>query len=145
MKNFLRTLGPVLAGLYLIATGVPRSNAQIENDIRAHLDHSFVIGNSTLPPGDYTFHMSENTDLSVMTATSSNDKISVEFLVRETIANHTPAHSELVFHKYGNTEFLYKIFQTGSTTGAEVTETSRQESHFVKTHQHASEHSEVQK
>jgi hypothetical protein len=90
MKRHLRKLAPVLVGLFVVAAGAPWVNAQITNEIRAHLDHTFVIGNTTLPPGDYTFRMVQDSDLSVMTATSANDKTGVEFLVRETMAGQAP-------------------------------------------------------
>ena len=109
------------------------------------VDHSFIIGNTTLLPGEYTFRMMQDSDLAVMTATSENDKTSVDFIVRETTADHTPSHSELVFRKYGNTEFLSKIFEGGSKSGGEVTETSRQEARLAKRMQHAMEHTEEQK
>jgi hypothetical protein len=145
MKKDLRTLATVLVSLFFVTASAPWLSAQIANEIRAHLDHSFVIGNTTLPPGDYTFRMVQDSDSSVMTVTSQDDKISEEFLVRTTIADHTPKHSELLFRKYGNTEFLNKIFEAGSKSGAEVTETSRQEARLVKHGQHATEHSEEQK
>ena len=145
MKNHLRTLTPVLVSLLFVSAGAPWLNAQIAGAIRAHVDHSFIIGNTTLPPGEYTFRMMPDSDLAVMTATSENDKTTVEFIVRETIDDHTPSHSELVFRKYGNTEFLSKLFEGGSKTGAEVWETSRQEARFVKHTQRATEHSEAQK
>jgi hypothetical protein len=145
MKNHLRTLAPVLVTLLFVTAGAPWLNAQIIDAIRAHVDHSFIIGNTTLPPGEYTFRMMQDSDLAVMTATSENDKTTVEFIVREAINDHTPSHSELVFRKYGSTEFLSKIFEGGSKTGAEVTETNRQEARLVKHMQHATEHTEEQK
>src|SRR5579859_2014656 len=127
MKNHLKTLASVLVSLLFVSAGVPWLNAQIMNPIRAQVEHSFIIGNTTLPPGEYTFRMMQDSELAVMTATSENDKTTVEFIVREAIDDHTPGHSELVFRKYGNVEFLSKIFEGGSKTGAEVTETNRQE------------------
>jgi len=67
-----------------------------------------------------------------------------QFEVREATANHRPAHSELVFRRYGNTEFLSKIFEGGSRTGSELTETSKQEASMVSQGQHAMEHTEEQ-
>jgi hypothetical protein len=90
MKKDLRTLATVLVSLFFVTASAPWLSAQIANEIRAHLDHSFVIGNTTLPPGDYTFRMVQDSDSSVMTVTSQDDKISEEFLVRTTIADHTP-------------------------------------------------------
>ncbi|MFZ2002778.1 MAG: hypothetical protein WA239_24380 [Candidatus Sulfotelmatobacter sp.] len=146
MKSHLRMLPPVLLiSLLFVTAGAALLNAQIADPIRAHVDHSFIIGNTTLPPGEYTFRMMQDSDLAVMTATSENDKTSVDFIVRETTADHTPSHSELVFRKYGNTEFLSKLFEGGSKSGAEVTETSRQEARLAKQMQHATEHTEEQK
>lgn len=142
MTHHLKTSALLLCILAAAATGL---NAQVVNDIRAHIDHSFVIENTTLPPGDYVFRPSRSSDLSAMTVSSANDKINEEFLVREAIDDHTPTHSELVFRKYGDTEFLSKIFENGSKIGLEVTENSRQEARFAQQHQHPSEHTEVQK
>jgi hypothetical protein len=142
MKNHLRTLAPALVSLLFVTAAAPWLNAQIMNPIRAHVEHN---GNTTLPPGEYTFRMMQDSDLAVMTVTSENDKTTVDFIVRETTADHTPGHSELVFRKYGNIEFLSKILEGGSKSGAEVMETSRQEARLAKHMQRATEHSEEQK
>jgi hypothetical protein len=145
MKDQLRTLAAVLVSLFFVTAGAPCVNAQIMNAINAHIDHAFVIGNATLPPGDYTFRMMHGSDLQLMTVTSKNDKISVEFIVREAIDDHSPNHSVLLFRKYGNTEFLSKIFEVGSKTGVAVAETSRKEDGLMKQGQQGAEHAEEQK
>jgi hypothetical protein len=132
-------------GILFLTAGASGLNAQITNAIQAHMDHTFIIGDTTLPPGDYTFRMMHNSDLSVMTATNANDKTSVEFIVRQTVADHNPRHSELVFRKYGNTEFLSKLFEKGSKIGAELTETNREEARVAKNGLHGMEHTEEQK
>ena len=144
MKSHLRVLVPVLIGFLFAMLGATQSNAQITNDVRAHIDHSFIIGNTTLPPGDYIFRMMQGSALSLMTATNENDKASVGFIVREAIDDHTPRHTELTFRKYGNTEFLNKIFEHGNKIGVEVTESSRQEAQLVEQGQHAILHTEEQ-
>ena len=145
MKKSLRTLAPVLIGALFLMLGSSSLSAQIINDIKAHLDHSFVVGNTTLPPGEYTFHLMRDSDLAVMVATNESDKTSVNFLVRETLDEHTPAHSELVFRKYGNTEVLDKIFEGGSKIGSEVAENSREEARLVHQGLHPVEQREEQK
>ncbi len=144
MKSHVRTLQPVLITFFLVA-GAPWLNAQIMDPIHAHVDHSFVIGDQTLPPGEYTFRVSTNPDDSLISAVSENGNVSALFLVRQSIDNHIPNHSELVFRKYGNTEFLSKIFEEGSEDGAAVMERSKQEARLIDQGQHALEHSEVQK
>jgi hypothetical protein len=144
MKHHVRMLAPVIVSFFVV-TGAQCLNAQIMDSIHAHVDHSFVIGAQTLPPGDYTFRVSTNPDQSLMTAVSENGKTSAQFLVRQSVDNHTPNHSELVFRKYGNTEFLSKIFEAGSKDGLAVLEPSKQEAQAINAGQPALEHSEEQK
>lgn len=145
MKIPLRNVAPALAGLFFAAAGALFLNAQITNAIQARIDHSFVIGDKVLPAGDYTFRMEKNSGLNVMRVENQRGDNVAQFEVRETTANHRPAHSELVFRRYGNTEFLRKIFEGGSKTGSELTETSKQEASMASAGQHALEHTEEQR
>ncbi len=144
MKSYVRRLAPMLAGFCFAAAGALSLNAQITNAIKAHVNHSFVIGDKTLPPGEYTFRVVKNSDLSVMIARRNNGKPAVEFGIRQAIDNHRPRHSELVFRRYGNTEFLSKVFEGGSKNGVAVTEPSKEEARLVKEGQHPIEHNEEQ-
>jgi len=120
------------------------SGAQITNQIRVTMSHAFVIGNSTLPPGEYDFRMVSNSDMSVMTVRSVTGNESVEFLVRQSEADHIPQHTELVFNRYGNDEFLRRIFEKGNRHGVTVEEPSREEVRLQKEGQHGIEHTETQ-
>jgi len=144
MKRHVRTLAPVLIAFFA-AGGAQALNAQIINAIQAHIDHSFVIGDKTLPPGEYTFRMTTDPDQSLMIVANQTGTNVAQFLVRQSIDDHRPSHSELVFHKYGNAEFLSKLFQAGSRNGLAVTEPSKQEEHLMNEGQQALEHSELQK
>lgn len=103
-----------------------------------------MIGDKTLPPGDYTFRMETNTDLEVMRIMNSKGDNVAQFNVRQSMDNHTPKHYELVFRRYGNTEFLSKIYESGSKGGVSVTETGKEEERLVHEGQHAMEHTEEQ-
>jgi hypothetical protein len=141
MKHSLRNLTPVLVGVLFATTGTWLT-AQAENTIRAHMDHSFMIGDKTLPPGDYTFRNVQKEDHQLMTATNTGErKQSADFLVRPTTADHTPRHTELVFRKAGNTEYLVKIFEGGSKDGVEVADTAKDDAQYKR----AVEHTEEQK
>lgn len=142
MKTFGIGLTTVAIGLFVAAMSVPWASAQVQNTVRAHIDHSFVIGNTTLPPGDYSFRNVQKEDHMVMTATDTNDrKHTVDFIVRPTIADHTPRHTELVFRKIGNTEYLVKIFESGTKNGMAVTENDKEDAQY----KNAAEHTEEQK
>jgi hypothetical protein len=144
MKKYLRTLAPVLLSLFFAAVGARWTNAQITNQIQAHINHSFMIGDKTLPPGDYTFRIESNSDLGVMTVQNKDGDNVAQFNVRQSIDNHRPKHSELVFRKYGNTDFLSKIYEGGSKNGVALTETGKEESRLVSEGQHGTEHTEEQ-
>jgi len=142
MKQHLRTLAPVLLSLFFGVIGTVRANAQITNEIRAHVNHSFMVGDKTLPAGDYTFRIESSYEIMIM-QNKNGDNVA-EFTVRESVDNHTPKHSELVFRKYGNTEFLSKIYEIGSKDGVALTESSKEESRLANQGQHGMEHAEEQ-
>jgi hypothetical protein len=120
------------------------SNAQITNEIEANISHPFIIGNTTLPPGEYHFRMLPDSNMTIMTVRSADDKLGEEFLVRRSIDQTMPKHSELVFNRYGDKEFLSKIYEGGSRTGVAVEEPSRQELRLQKQNQQPTEHTESQ-
>jgi hypothetical protein len=142
MKNHVRRLTPVLAGLFFLISGGSWLGAQITNPIDAHINHSFVVGDKTLPPGEYTFRIESNTDLGVMNVRNRHGDVVAQFDVRQSMDNHRPRHSELVFRRYGNTEFLTKVYEAGSRSGVAVTETGKAERALVNEGQHAFEHTE---
>ena len=139
------TLAFSFAALLLSTLIVPSAKAQITNPIEATITHSFIVGNATLPPGTYVFRMMQGTDLEVMTVRNKAGDTGAEFLVRASIDSKTPQHSELIFNRYGDKEFLYKIFERGSKDGVAVIEPSREESRLLKQGQTPVEHSEEQK
>jgi len=141
MKNLVKTVTPVLVSLFFL-TSAAWLNAQITNQIRAHVRHSFMIGDKTLPPGEYTFRIEGNSDEGVMTARNSKGDIVDQFSVRQSIDNHRPRHSALVFEKYGHTEFLSKIYESGNKNGVAVSEQSKEEARLMHDGQHAVEHTE---
>lgn len=118
------------------------SNAQIIGEVEANIPHSFTIANTTFPAGKYYFRMSPNSDLEVMTVRSADDKISGEFLVRESRCSHTPSHSEVVFNRYGDSEVLSKVYESGERLGVAVEEPSRIEARLQKQGLHPVEHAQ---
>ncbi len=136
----------VLSGisLFLLILAAPTVQAQITGAIETNINHPFVVGDTTLPPGRYIFRMVSDTNLHAMTVTNAATDTSVEFLVREALNSHTPSHSELVFNRYGDKQFLTKIFEVGTKAGVAVDESSREEARLQKQGQHPVEHSEEQ-
>ena len=144
MKSFLSTIAPVMMAALCETAGVPSLGAQITNQIRAHVNHSFMVGDKTIAPGEYTFRMEGNTDQGVMIVQNAKGDNVAEFSVRQSVDNRTPKHSELIFEKYGNTEFLTKIYEGGNQNGVAVAENSKEEVRLMKGGQHGNEHTEEQ-
>lgn len=120
------------------------AHAQIIDSLEANIHHPFIVNNTTLPPGRYIFRMISPTEQTAMRVTSTDGGTSSDFLVRDSIDDHTPKHSELVFNRYDNREFLSKIYESGDKTGVAVDELSREEKDFVKHGKHATTHTEEQ-
>jgi hypothetical protein len=139
MKNYVKTVAPLLITLGTLAVSAPCLRAQVTDAINAHVNHSFMIGDKMLPPGNYTFRIDKNSDLGVMTVQNQRGDNVAQFNVRQSTDNHRPKHSELLFRKYGNMEFLSKIYEGGSKSGVAVTETSKEEARMVKEGQHGEE------
>jgi hypothetical protein len=136
--------GVFVAGLWLLFPFVAThlANAQIVNPVDATISHSFIVSNKTLPPGKYTFQIQQGSAGGVMTVTSADGKHTDQFLVRESEAATTPAHTELIFRRYGNTEFLSKVFEGGNKFGVAISEPSKQEKELQAQGQRPTEHAE---
>lgn len=142
MQRSLKAIRPLMAGLLLTVT--PWLTAQITNEIKAHIDHSFVVADKTLPPGDYTFRTQGDGTGAIMVARNSRGDNVAEFAVRQSVDNRSPKHSELIFKKYGNTEFLNKIYEGGNPNGVAVSETSKEETRLIQEGRGGMEHAEEQ-
>ena len=117
MREYVKKFAPVMLGCSLIA-GAGCLDAQISDTIRAHLNHSFLIGDKTLPPGDYTLRMSHDPADGVMIIQNKSGDNVAEFTVRQSVDSRTPKHTELMFRKYGNAEFLSKVYEGAQKTAS---------------------------
>jgi hypothetical protein len=98
------------------------AHAQVIGGLEVSIPFQFYAGDAKLPPGKYTVHTVDSTDLTVMEISSADGSASALFAVRDAEANSTPAKSELIFNKYGNRYFLAKLFDEGNPNGNSVDE-----------------------
>jgi hypothetical protein len=118
---------------------VPASFAQITGDIHANIPFSFYVQETKLPAGEYVLHVMQDTDLMVMEIRSADDKTAVTFQVDASQLPKPPNQTELLFHRYGNSEYLSRIFESGSADGSRVVPT-RAELHMQKSGNKPEEH-----
>jgi hypothetical protein len=133
-------LGFVLSVPFLAAVSL---NAQVVDQIDAKIPHSFKLLNKTLPAGQYTFRMDQGSDGGVMVISTADGKNLDQFMVRDSIAPTTPAHTELIFNRYGDKEFLRRIYEAGNKNGIAVSETSQEEQQLNEQGQKPVEHTET--
>ena len=105
-----------------------KAQAETDGNLEVDVPFQFHAGNVKLPPGQYTVHMVENTDQSVMEISSVDGSTSALFEVERTQASSAPAKSELIFNKYGNRYFLTKLFDEGNPSGSQVPESRYEKS-----------------
>jgi hypothetical protein len=98
------------------------AQGQIIGQLEADIPFTFHAGGAKLPPGKYTVHMLDNTDLSQMEIQSADGRTAALFEVREAQDSTAPKKSELVFNHYGNRYFLSKLFDEGEKVGSAVVE-----------------------
>jgi hypothetical protein len=111
-----------VALVFVLTMHSTKAQAQIVGNLEVDIPFQFHAGNAKLPPGKYTIHMLENTDLTVMEIISVDNSTSALFEVGRSQASSAPAKSELIFNKYGNRYFLAKVFDEGNPTGSQVLE-----------------------
>ena len=111
--------------------GAVAADAQVASDatVEANVPHPFVVEKTTLPAGKYTVRAADaDGDPSVMEIRSADGHTSVMFETESAQPSRTPAKTELVFDKVGDTYFLSEIFVAGGNTGAKLPKPRMEES-----------------
>jgi hypothetical protein len=113
-----------LLGFIGVALGMSTISAQgqIIGQLEANIPFTFHAGGAKLPPGKYTIHVLENSDLGLMEIQSADGRTAALFQVRESQDSTVPSKTELVFNHYGSRYFLSKLYDEGEKLGSAVVE-----------------------
>ena len=116
MKNFGKAV--VKMGLLSLLSVMPLA-AQIGNGMDFTTSFPFYAGNTKMPAGFYTITQSGK-DANVLRVVSDDGVHSalVNFLPMRSEQPHL--QSDVTFHKYGDTEFLNRVWVEGQRYGLEV-------------------------
>lgn len=121
MKKPFRFLS---AGIGLLALlGVPAARAQVGTGtiIEADIPFAFHAGEAQLPPGEYRLRVPDDSDASLMEIWNVQPGGGAAFFqVIATQDRRPAAESALVFQKYGDTYYLRRIAEEGTTGGDEL-------------------------
>jgi len=113
MKNFGKIV--VKIGLLSLLSAAPLV-AQIDNGVDFTTSFPFYAGNAKMPAGSYKITQSDM-DESILQIQSKDGVHSalVEFIPTHSAQPHP--HSDVTFHKYGDTEYLNRIWVEGQKYG----------------------------
>ena len=106
-----------------ILTSVVSANAQSRIRVSANIPFEFVVGDKTLPAGEYSLIPATNGDEALKVQNDENGNAAVR--LTEPTIEMKKRHSRLVFHRYGQSYFLAEVWN-GERTGRQLAK-SKQE------------------
>ncbi|MDQ2920377.1 MAG: hypothetical protein M3R52_01990 [Acidobacteriota bacterium] len=107
-----------------LATAVVSANAQSSAKVMSNIPFEFVVGDKTLPAGEYSVAPATAAGNALMIQNADNGKAAIRLTdPTEQMKNNT--HARLVFHRYGKSYFLAEVWN-GESVGRQIVK-SRQE------------------
>lgn len=85
------------------------SVARAEDRVVANVPFAFIVGNVRLPAGSYVVREDMSTGAGVVAIQSADGRRSVVTLTIPYVPDRAPAHPELVFEKFNDQYFLFRI------------------------------------
>ena len=121
----INNLGKLFFALCLLTVGGGVvANAQIGSDltIRGNVPFAFMVGDTTLPGGEYEIRALDDNSPNVLEVRSVKGRTAVVAETENVQArgNRIENKSELVFDKVGDKYFLSQIWVAGSASGNEL-------------------------
>ena len=126
-KNLLKglTIFTLMVAL-AIMTAVVSANAQSRNVVLADIPFEFVVGDKTLPAGEYLVRPINATGDALAIQGTDNKEAAVR-LTEPIDAMKKRTQARLVFHRYGQNYFLAQVW-TGETTGRQLAKSKHEQS-----------------
>ena len=113
LKNF------TMFSLLLMLTAVSVA-AQSERSKITNIPFSFIVGEKTLPAGEYTVEPKRRDYDKVWLVQSRDGHSGVLFSTMPVRVSETQEKTRFVFHKYGEQYFLSQIWTPGGNSGREL-------------------------
>ena len=113
LKNF------TMLNLLLMLTAVSIA-AQSERSKVTSIPFNFIVGQKTLPAGEYTVEPNRRDTDNVWLVQSRDGHVSALFTTMSLRASETQEKTKFVFHKYGDRYFLSQIWTPGGNSGREL-------------------------
>ena len=105
----------------LLAVSTISVSAQSERSKITNIPFDFMVGEKTLPAGEYTVAPNRSDSLNVWLVQSRDGHFNALFTTGSVRASETQEKTKFVFHKYGDQYFLSQIWTIGGNSGRELT------------------------
>ena len=107
------------------ATAVVSANGHTAHNVVADVPFDFVVGNQTMPAGEYLFSRDSAPDTALLIR--NGDARMSAFLITSVIQPRTDeTKARLIFHRYGERYFLVEAWSKANEAGRQIA-MSRQE------------------
>jgi hypothetical protein len=111
----------------LSALSVMPLAAQIVNGVDFTTSFPFYAGNAKMPAGSYKLTKADFDENVLLIESTDGTSHSAFIDFRPTQAEQPHAQGDVTFHKYGNTEYLNRIWVEGQTYGMKVEPTKAEQ------------------
>jgi hypothetical protein len=102
------------ASILLLAAVTLHARNSVSNIMQVIVPFDFLAGEKALPGGDYTVEVNAERGMIVLRSEGHQPVL----LPTNAIETRTPArHSQLVFHRYGNSFFLAEVWRGNDAVG----------------------------
>jgi hypothetical protein len=116
-----RVFSIALAGFALTLLASATAFAQLPGEpIRANIPFDFTVRGKTLPAGEYEIKRVTDELGTLEIANVNHSHKHAMFETDPVESARVPRHGEVVFHRYGESYFLYEIWSPGLQTGHAV-------------------------
>lgn len=99
-----------------LATAAVSANGQ-SLQARASVPFDFIVGDKTLPAGDYRVHSMNASGDALKIGSASSNQAAVRLTMQ---ASGSSKCSKLVFHRYGERYFLAEVWTDGGSQGRQL-------------------------
>lgn len=108
-----------MLSLVLMLTAVSVCAQSVRSKV-TNIPFSFVVGQKTLPAGEYTLEPNRKDSHIVWLIQRRDGRTSALFTTMPVRASETEEDAKLIFHKYGDQYFLSQIWSRGENSGREL-------------------------
>lgn len=117
--------GITMLGLFL-TLAVASVQAQTERNEVTNIPFKFIVGQNTLPAGEYRVESRTKYSDTVWLIQSTDSHASAVVITTPVRANATQEESKLIFHRYGDLYFLTQVWTVGANVGREFSISSQE-------------------